>query len=93
MVLFTITLNFLAGLILGFYTGWNRYKIIFVFAVVILIDILLITTTVSVIGGTETATQLTNDFVRFIIFFEFLSFLGGFFGGMWLKGKSNKEDK
>ncbi len=92
MVLFNITVNYLFGLVLGFYTGMNRYKIIFIMLILILIDILLISNTVTVIGGSETVTQLTTDFYKFIIFFEFLSVLSGFFTGMWLKEKSKKEE-
>lgn len=96
MILTSITFMFLIGLLLGWFTGFNVYRLIFVELIMILIVVLLVSVEVNLTGSAQGSTTGIQQAVRGMGIFYILSGVLGAFTGMYLKHKSlesNQVDK
>lgn len=93
MILTKLALNYLISLMFGFYTGLNKYKLLFILIILITVDIILISSSVTIIGGSETTKHIANQVFHFNGLLTFISFIAGAGTGIWLKEKSKKIEK
>lgn len=89
MILTTVTFMFLVGLLLGWFTGFNVYKIIFIELVMMVMVILLVSLEATLTGSTQASvTGLQDQVVRGVSILYLLAGVKGMFLGMYLKHKS-----
>lgn len=93
MILGSIAFNFLMGFVIGFWTGFNKYKMYFIVVFIMALYIIVLSQTSAVIGGTQTTTLVTQSFFRWATLLEGIWLANGLLWGSILKHKSKGVNK